>query len=157
MAHFWFGLFVLGVGWNFMFIGGTAFADRDLSAVRKTRSGFQRHAGVRHHGGFVVSAGVLVNATRLEIVNYTGSAVHCHRPVAALLAGHPIAAKRCRRLGGDIARQCKLVSPSARRMSYLFTLVNSRRTAGRWRRLRRRNTLADKQNSLSKANTAGTT
>lgn len=71
VAHFWFGLFVLGVGWNFMFIGGTALVTETYRASEKTRvQGFNDMLVFGTMAVSSSSAGVLVNAKGWDIVNY---------------------------------------------------------------------------------------
>lgn len=72
VAHFWFGLFVLGVGWNFMFIGGTAMLTETYEPHEKTRvQGFNDMLIFATMAVSSSSAGVLVNARGWETVNYT--------------------------------------------------------------------------------------
>lgn len=72
VAHFWFGLVVLGVGWNFMFIGGTALLTETYLPHEKTRvQGFNDMLIFATMAVSSSSAGVLVNARGWEIVNYT--------------------------------------------------------------------------------------
>jgi MFS family permease len=72
VAHFWFGLFVLGVGWNFMFIGGTALLTETYEPHEKTRvQGFNDMLVFTTMAISSSSAGFLVNARGWEMVNYT--------------------------------------------------------------------------------------
>jgi predicted MFS family arabinose efflux permease len=72
VAHFWFGLVVLGVGWNFMFIGGTALLTETYHAHEKTRvQGFNDMLIFATMAISSSSAGFLVNARGWEMVNYT--------------------------------------------------------------------------------------
>jgi len=72
VAHFWFGLVVLGVGWNFMFIGATALLTETYRPHEKTRvQGFNDMLVFATMAVSSSSAGVLVNARGWEIVNYT--------------------------------------------------------------------------------------
>ena len=84
VAHFWFGLFVPGVGWNFMFIGGTALLTETYRPSEKTRSGFQRHAGVRTMAVSSSSARRAANARGWEIVNHTAAPFIAIALIAAL-------------------------------------------------------------------------
>ena len=90
VAHFWFGLFVLGVGWNFMFIGGTALLTETYRASEKTRvQGFNDMLVFGTMAISSSSAGVLVNARGWEIVNYTAAPFIAIALIAALwLAFH---------------------------------------------------------------------
>jgi predicted MFS family arabinose efflux permease len=72
VAHFWFGLVILGVGWNFMFIGGTALLTETYEAHEKTRvQGFNDMLIFATMALSSSSAGFLVNARGWEMVNYT--------------------------------------------------------------------------------------
>ncbi len=72
VAHFWFGLFVLGVGWNFMFIGGTSLLTETYEPHEKTRvQGFNDMLIFATMAVSSSSAGFLVNARGWEMVNYT--------------------------------------------------------------------------------------
>ena len=69
--HFWFALVVLGTGWNFMFIGGTALLTESYLPHEKTRvQGFNDMMIFATMAVSSSSAGVLVNAKGWEIVNY---------------------------------------------------------------------------------------
>ncbi len=69
--HFWFALVVLGTGWNFMFIGGTALLTETYQPHEKTRvQGFNDMMIFATMAVSSSSAGVLVNAKGWEIVNY---------------------------------------------------------------------------------------
>jgi predicted MFS family arabinose efflux permease len=72
VAHFWFGLVVLGVGWNFMFIGGTTLLTETYEPHEKTRvQGFNDMLVFATMAISSSSAGLLVNARGWEMVNYT--------------------------------------------------------------------------------------
>ncbi len=72
VSHFWFGLIVLGVGWNFMFIGGTALLTETYEPHEKTRvQGFNDMLIFATMAISSSSAGLLVNARGWEMVNYT--------------------------------------------------------------------------------------
>ncbi len=69
--HFWFALVVLGIGWNFMFIGGTALLTETYQPHEKTRvQGFNDMLVFATMAVSSSSAGVLVNVKGWEIVNY---------------------------------------------------------------------------------------
>ena len=71
VSHFWFALVVLGIGWNFMFIGGTALLTETYLPQEKTRvQGFNDMLVFATMAVSSSSAGVLVNAKGWEIVNY---------------------------------------------------------------------------------------
>lgn len=72
VTHFWFALVFLGIGWNFMFIGGTALLTETYASHEKTRvQGFNDMMIFATMAVSSSSAGVLVNARGWEIVNYT--------------------------------------------------------------------------------------
>ena len=74
VAHFWFGLFTLGVGWNFMYIGGTTLLTETYRPSERTRvQGFNDTVVFTTMAISSSSAGVLVNAEGWEIVNYTAA------------------------------------------------------------------------------------
>jgi MFS family permease len=69
--HFWTALVVLGVGWNFMFIGGTALLTETYEPQEKSRvQGFNDMLVFATMAVSSSSAGVLVNVKGWEIVNY---------------------------------------------------------------------------------------
>ena len=72
VTHFWFALVTLGIGWNFMFIGGTTLLTETYEAHEKTRvQGFNDMLIFATMAVSSSSAGVLVNAKGWETVNYT--------------------------------------------------------------------------------------
>ncbi len=72
VAHFWFALVTLGVGWNFMFIGGTTLLTETYQPHEKSRvQGFNDMLIFATMAVSSSSAGVLVNAKGWETVNYT--------------------------------------------------------------------------------------
>lgn len=87
VAHFWLGLVVLGVGWNFMFIGGTTLLTETYEPHEKTRvQGFNDMLVFATMAVSSSSAGFLVNARGWEMVNYTAiPAVGIALVAAALL------------------------------------------------------------------------
>jgi MFS family permease len=69
--HFWTALVVLGIGWNFMFIGGTALLTETYQPQEKSRvQGFNDMLVFATMAVSSSSAGVLVNVKGWEIVNY---------------------------------------------------------------------------------------
>jgi MFS family permease len=93
VGHFWFGLFVLGVGWNFLFVGGTTLLTETYAPHEKTRV-----QGVNDMLVFATmalsssSAGLLVNARGWEMVNYTALPAIAIIALALLwLAHRPVA------------------------------------------------------------------
>jgi MFS family permease len=71
VTHFWFGLVILGIGWNFMFIGGTALLTETYEPHEKTRvQGFNDMLIFATMAISSSSAGVLVNARGWDVVNY---------------------------------------------------------------------------------------
>ena len=72
VTNFWFALVTLGIGWNFMFIGGTTLLTETYQAHEKTRvQGFNDMMVFATMAVSSSSAGVLVNVKGWEIVNYT--------------------------------------------------------------------------------------
>ena len=72
VSHFWFALVALGIGWNFMFIGGTTLLTETYESHEKTRvQGFNDMLVFATMAVSSSSAGVLVNAEGWETVNYT--------------------------------------------------------------------------------------
>jgi MFS family permease len=72
VSHFWFALVTIGIGWNFMFIGGTALLTETYESHEKTRvQGFNDMLVFATMAVSSSSAGVLVNAKGWETVNYT--------------------------------------------------------------------------------------
>ena len=72
VSHFWFALVTLGIGWNFMFIGGTTLLTETYHAHEKSRvQGFNDMLVFATMAVSSSSAGVLVNAKGWETVNYT--------------------------------------------------------------------------------------
>jgi len=85
VAHFWFALFTLGVGWNFMFIGGTTLLTETYQPHEKSRvQGFNDMLIFATMAVSSSSAGVLVNAKGWETVNYTAVPFIAMALVAAL-------------------------------------------------------------------------
>jgi MFS family permease len=91
VSHFWFALVVLGIGWNFMFIGGTALLTETYQPHEKTRvQGFNDMLVFATMAVSSSSAGVLVNAKGWEIVNYAALPFVTMALVAAVwLASRP--------------------------------------------------------------------
>ena len=70
-AHFWLALVLLGVGWNFMYIGGTTLLTEAYRPAEKAKAQGANEItvfGVQALSSF--SAGVLVNSAGWQIVNY---------------------------------------------------------------------------------------
>jgi MFS family permease len=83
--HFWTALVVLGVGWNFMFIGGTALLTETYAPQEKSRvQGFNDMLVFATMAVSSSSAGVLVNVKGWEIVNYAAIPFVTAALVAAL-------------------------------------------------------------------------
>ncbi len=94
VSHFWFALVVIGIGWNFMFIGGTALLTETYESHEKTRvQGFNDMLVFATMAVSSSSAGVLVNANGWQTVNYTAIPFIAAALLAALwLACRPEAA-----------------------------------------------------------------
>ena len=72
VSYFWFSLVTLGIGWNFMFIGGTTLLTETYEAHEKSRvQGFNDMLVFATMAVSSSSAGVLVNAKGWEMVNYS--------------------------------------------------------------------------------------
>jgi len=72
VTHFWIGLVVLGVAWNFLFVGGTALlADTAEAHERPRVQGFNDMLVFATMAVSSSSAGLLVNVRGWEMVNYT--------------------------------------------------------------------------------------
>ena len=85
VAHFWFALVTLGIGWNFMFIGGTTLLTETYQPHEKSRvQGFNDMLIFATMAVSSSSAGVLVNAKGWETVNYTAVPFIAVALVAAL-------------------------------------------------------------------------
>jgi MFS family permease len=71
LVHFWWALVLLGVGWNFMYIGGTTLLTEAYRPAEKAKA-----QGVNEITVFAVqavsafSSGVLVNTEGWRILNY---------------------------------------------------------------------------------------
>ncbi len=83
ISTFWFGLFVLGVGWNFMYIGGTTLLTETYRASEKNKvQGFNDALVFATMAVSSSSSGVLVNGAGWMKLNY----VELPFVVAAMLA-----------------------------------------------------------------------
>jgi MFS family permease len=85
VANFWWALVLLGVGWNFMYIGGTSLLTEAYRPAEKAKA-----QGLNEITIFTVqalsafSSGVLVNTRGWEVLNYVGLALIAI-PAAALV------------------------------------------------------------------------
>jgi predicted MFS family arabinose efflux permease len=71
VATFWFGLFVLGVGWNFMYIGGTTLLTQSYRPTEKNKvQGFNDALVFATMALSSSSSGVLINTTGWLKLNY---------------------------------------------------------------------------------------
>ncbi len=71
ISTFWFGLFVLGVGWNFMYIGGTTLLTETYRASEKNKvQGFNDALVFATMAVSSSSSGVLVNGAGWMKLNY---------------------------------------------------------------------------------------
>ncbi|MGY4500083.1 putative MFS family arabinose efflux permease [Bradyrhizobium sp. GM24.11] len=85
--HFWATLIVLGVGWNFSFIGASALVLEDApSAGAQQGAGLQRFPGVRHDGDRLVLIGPVARQLRLVRGEHGGVPAGSNRPYRALAA-----------------------------------------------------------------------
>ena len=71
VAHFWWALVLLGVGWNFTYIGGTTLlTEAYLPAEKAKAQGANEIAIFAVQGLSALSSGVLVNAKGWAMLNY---------------------------------------------------------------------------------------
>jgi MFS family permease len=71
VAHFWFALVLLGVGWNFLYIGGTTLLTEAYRPAEKAKAqGANEIAVFAVQAISAFSSGVLVNTKGWEILNY---------------------------------------------------------------------------------------
>ena len=71
IANFWWALVLLGVGWNFMFIGGTTLLTEAYRPSEKAKTqGFNEMAIFTVQALSAFSSGVLVNTRGWEVLNY---------------------------------------------------------------------------------------
>ena len=71
VAHFWWALVLLGVGWNFMYIGGsTLLTDAYRPAERAKAQGLNEITIFSVQAVSSFSSGVLVNTRGWEVLNY---------------------------------------------------------------------------------------
>jgi MFS family permease len=85
IAHFWFALVMLGVGWNFLYIGGTTLLTEAYRPSEKAKA-----QGANESTVFAVqaisafSSGVLVNAQGWETLNYVALPLVCAAGAAVM-------------------------------------------------------------------------
>ena len=71
VANFWWALVLLGVGWNFMYIGGTTLLTEAYRPSEKAKTqGFNEMAIFTVQALSAFSSGVLVNTRGWEVLNY---------------------------------------------------------------------------------------
>ena len=71
VANFWWALVLLGVGWNFMYIGGTTLLTETYRPAEKAKTqGFNEMAIFTVQALSAFSSGVLVNTRGWEVLNY---------------------------------------------------------------------------------------
>lgn len=69
--HFWFGLFAIGVGWNFMFIGGTTLLTETYRSEEKSKAqALNDFCVFSASAAASFSSGVLLNMLGWQAVNY---------------------------------------------------------------------------------------
>ena len=82
VAHFWWALVLLGIGWNFLYVGGTTLLTDCYRASEKAKA-----QGMHDFLVFVVTAtssfssGLLINRSGWDVLNYTAL------PLLALVGG----------------------------------------------------------------------
>lgn len=70
VAHFWLGLFLLGIGWNFMFIGGTTLLTETYSLEEKAKAqGSNDFIVFATQGVTSLSSGILISRQGWETLN----------------------------------------------------------------------------------------
>lgn len=87
LLHFWGSLILLGVGWNFGFIGATALVTDCYRARARQGAGTQRFPGVRHRGRRLVRVGPAAEHLGLGNHQRPDAAPHRARAGPAGLAG----------------------------------------------------------------------
>jgi MFS family permease len=71
VVNFWWALVLLGLGWNFMYVGGTTLLTETYRPAEKAKAqGFNEIAVFAVQALSAFSAGVIVNAAGWSIVNY---------------------------------------------------------------------------------------
>jgi MFS family permease len=71
VANFWWALLLLGVGWNFTYIGGTALLTEAYRPAEKAKAqGTNEIVIFTVQGVSALSSGVLVNASGWNTLNY---------------------------------------------------------------------------------------
>ena len=71
IANFWWALVLLGVGWNFMYIGGTTLLTEAYRPAEKAKTqGFNEITIFAVQALSAFSSGVLVNTRGWEVLNY---------------------------------------------------------------------------------------
>jgi len=71
VAHFWAALMILGVGWNFMFIGGTSLLTETYTAAESAKAqGFNDFVVFSAAAASSFSAGALLHLLGWQLVNY---------------------------------------------------------------------------------------
>jgi MFS family permease len=70
VMHFWWGLFLLGIGWNFMFIGGTTLLTETYTPEEKAKAqGTNDFAVFAVQGISSLSSGILISRHGWETLN----------------------------------------------------------------------------------------
>jgi MFS family permease len=76
VAHFWWALVLLGVGWNFTYIGGTTLLTETYRAAEKAKvQGINEIAIFGVQALSSLAAGVLVSTRGWETINYVAVAL----------------------------------------------------------------------------------
>jgi len=72
VANFWWALVLLGLGWNFMYIGGTTLLTETYRPAEKAKAqGFNELVVFGIQGLSALASGVLVNTRGWDVLNYT--------------------------------------------------------------------------------------
>jgi MFS family permease len=71
VAHFWWALVLLGIGWNFMYVGGTTLLTESYRPSEKAKAqGFNEITVFAVQAVSAFSSGYLVNAAGWDLLNY---------------------------------------------------------------------------------------
>ena len=74
VANFWWALVLLGLGWNFMYIGGTTLLTETYRPAEKAKAqGFNELVVFGVQGLSAFASGVLVNTRGWDTLNYTAA------------------------------------------------------------------------------------
>jgi MFS family permease len=91
VANFWWALVLLGVGWNFMYIGGSTLLTETYRPAEKAKTqGFNEITIFAVQALSSFSSGVLVNTRGWEVLNYVAlPLILCAGAAVLWLASRP--------------------------------------------------------------------